>query len=80
MSGHSKWANIKNRKGAVDKKRSEVFTKASKNIMTALRSGNTVSIKAAIDQAKSVNMPRENIERLQNRYIERKENLVYCRF
>ncbi len=80
MSGHSKWANIKNRKGAVDKKRSEVFTKASKNIMTALRSGNTVSIKTAIDQAKAVNMPRENIERLQSRYIERKANLVTCRF
>lgn len=80
MSGHSKWANIKNRKGAVDKKRSEVFTRASKNIMTALRSGNTVSIKTAIDQAKSVNMPRENIERLQNRYLERKANLSYCRF
>jgi len=80
MSGHSKWANIKNRKGAVDKKRSEVFTRASKNIMTALRSGNTVSIKTAIDQAKAVNMPRENIERLQNRYEERKNNLSYCRF
>jgi YebC/PmpR family DNA-binding regulatory protein len=80
MSGHSKWANIKNRKGAVDKKRSEVFTRASKNIMTALRSGNTVSIKTAIDQAKAVNMPRENIERLQNRYEERKNNLIYCRF
>ncbi len=80
MSGHSKWANIKNRKGAVDKKRSEVFTRASKNIMTALRSGSTVSIKTAIDQAKAVNMPRENIERLQNRYIERKANLVSCRF
>ena len=80
MSGHSKWSNIKNRKGAVDKKRSEVFTRASKNIMTALRSGNTVTIKTAIDQAKAVNMPRENIERLQNRYEERKNNLIYCRF
>ena len=80
MSGHSKWANIKNRKGAVDKKRSEVFTRASKNIMTALRTGGTVALKTAIDQAKSVNMPRENIERLQNRYEERKANLVSCRF
>lgn len=80
MSGHSKWANIKNRKGAVDKKRSEVFTRASKNIMTALRSGNTVFIKTAIDQAKAVNMPRENIERLQTRYESRKANLSNCRF
>ena len=80
MSGHSKWSNIKNRKGAVDKKRSEVFTRASKNIMTALRSGGGVALKTAIDQAKEVNMPRENIERLQNRYETRKVNLLYCRF
>ncbi len=80
MSGHSKWSNIKNRKGAVDKKRSEVFTRASKNIMTALRSGGGMALKTAIDQAKAVNMPRENIERLQNRYEEKKANLVYCRF
>ncbi|MFA7300893.1 MAG: YebC/PmpR family DNA-binding transcriptional regulator [Candidatus Shapirobacteria bacterium] len=80
MSGHSKWSNIKNRKGAVDKKRSEVFTRASKNIMTALRSGGGIALKTAIDQAKEVNMPRENIERLQNRYVERKAHLVYCRF
>lgn len=80
MSGHSKWANIKNRKGAVDKKRSEVFTRASKNIMTALRTGGTVALKTAIDQAKAVNMPRENIERLQNRYEERKAHLITCRF
>jgi len=80
MSGHSKWSNIKNRKGAVDKKRSEVFTRASKNIMTALRTGGGVALKTAIDQAKAVNMPRENIERLQNRYEERKAHLAYCRF
>ena len=39
MSGHSKWANIKNRKGAQDKKRSEAFTKVSKDILTAIREG-----------------------------------------
>ena len=42
MSGHSKWSNIKNRKGAQDKKRSAVFTRASKNILTALRDGTGV--------------------------------------
>lgn len=73
MSGHSKWANIKNRKGAQDKKRSEAFTKASKDIMTALRVGSGLSI--AIDKARSVNMPKENIERLINRFNERKGNL-----
>lgn len=83
MSGHSKWANIKNRKGAQDKKRSEAFTKMSKDILTAIRSngGNTnsesnLSLKIAIDKAKSVNMPKENIERLITRFEERKTNLV----
>lgn len=83
MSGHSKWANIKNRKGAQDKKRSEVFTRASKNIMTAIREGggNTnpaanVHLKAAIEKSREVNMPKENIERLLQRFEERKNNLV----
>lgn len=83
MSGHSKWSNIKNRKGAQDKKRSEAFTRLSKDILTAIRSngGNTnsesnLSLKVAIDRAKSVNMPKENIERLIQRFEERKANLV----
>lgn len=73
MSGHSKWANIKNRKGAQDKKRSETFTKVSKNILTAMRSGGNV--KAAIDKAREVNMPKENIDRLMERFESRKINL-----
>jgi len=83
MSGHSKWANIKNRKGAQDKKRSEVFTKLSKDILTTIRSngGNTnpesnLSLKIAIDKAKAANMPKDNIERLITRFEERKTNLV----
>lgn len=83
MSGHSKWANIKNRKGAQDKKRSEAFTRASKNIMTAIREsgGNSnpesnISLREAIDKARAINMPKENIERLLQRFEERKNNLV----
>lgn len=83
MSGHSKWANIKTRKGAQDKKRSVFFTKASKDIMTAIRQGggNTnpdanLHLKTALDKAKEVNMPKENIERLLKRFEERKANLV----
>lgn len=83
MSGHSKWANIKNRKGAQDKKRSEVFTRAAKNIMTAIREGggNTnieanVHLKTAIEKSREVNMPKENIDRLLKRFEERKNNLV----
>jgi YebC/PmpR family DNA-binding regulatory protein len=83
MSGHSKWANIKNRKGAQDKKRSEAFTKISKNILTAIRIGGGSSnpdvngaLKVAIDKAREVNMPKENIQRLLDRFEERKANLV----
>lgn len=83
MSGHSKWANIKNRKGAQDKKRSEAFTRASKDIMTAVREGggntnpeSNIHLKTAIDKARAVNMPKENIERLLQRFEERKNNLV----
>ncbi len=74
MSGHSKWSNIKNRKGAQDKKRSEAFTKISKNILTALRTG--VGLRAVIDKAREANMPKENIDRLIVRFEERKVNLV----
>lgn len=76
MSGHSKWANIQHRKGIVDKKRSEVFTKLSRNILTALRSGSEVALKTAIDRAKEANMPKENIDRLLKRFDERKANLM----
>ena len=73
MSGHSKWANIKNGKGAQDKKRSETFTKMSRNILAVLRSGGNV--KAIIEKAREVNMPKENIERLIEKFESRKMNL-----
>lgn len=83
MSGHSKWANIKNRKGAQDKKRSEAFTKVAKNILTAIRTGggNTnleanLHLKTAIEKAHEVNMPKENIERLIANFEERKANMA----
>jgi len=78
MSGHSKWTNIKNRKGAQDKKRSEAFTKMSRNIMTALRT--STGLQEAITRAKEVNMPKDNIERLMARFEERKANLVNFEF
>jgi YebC/PmpR family DNA-binding regulatory protein len=83
MSGHSKWANIKNRKGAQDKKRSEAFTKISRDILTAIRLGGGITnveanlgLKIAIEKAREVNMPKENIDRLITRFEERKTNLV----
>jgi YebC/PmpR family DNA-binding regulatory protein len=74
MSGHSKWNNIKNRKGAQDKKRSALFTKASRNILTALRTGK--GLDSSISQAKEINMPKENIDRLINKFNDKKDNLI----
>ncbi|MDD2483364.1 MAG: YebC/PmpR family DNA-binding transcriptional regulator [Candidatus Shapirobacteria bacterium] len=83
MSGHSKWSNIKNRKGAQDKKRSESFTRTSRDILTAIRLGGGITnpeanlgLKIAIEKAREVNMPKENVDRLLTRFEERKVNLV----
>ena len=68
MAGHSKWANIKHRKGAVDKKRGKLFTKLARAIAVAAREGGgdpdmNVSLRLAVDKAKAANMPKDNIER-----------------
>lgn len=70
MSGHSKWSNIKNKKAANDSARSSVFTKMAKGITIAVKKGGGISdpdqnfsLRLAIDKARSVNMPRENIDR-----------------
>ncbi len=67
MSGHSKWANIKTRKEAVDKKRGQVFSKIAKIIEIAARKGGNPqmnpSLRLVIEKARSVNMPNDNIER-----------------
>ncbi len=68
MSGHSKWANIKRRKGAEDAKRGQIFTRLARDIAQAAREGggdegSNVRLKIAIQKAKEGNMPKENIER-----------------
>lgn len=67
MAGHNKWTQIKRKKGATDAKKSKVFSKFSRLITLESKKagGNTSSpsLKAAIDQAKSFNMPSDNIER-----------------
>ena len=68
MSGHSHWAGIKRKKGLVDAKRGKVFSRAAKLIATAARQGGgdpgmNMRLAFAIDQAKAVNMPKDNIER-----------------
>ncbi len=68
MSGHSKWHNIQQRKGKQDAKRSSMFSKYSKAVtMAAQRGGGdpdtNFSLRIAIDKAKGVSMPKDNIDR-----------------
>lgn len=68
MAGHSKWNNIKHKKGKEDAKKAKVFAKMSRYITVAARSGGldpefNPELKVAIDKAKSENMPNDNIER-----------------
>jgi YebC/PmpR family DNA-binding regulatory protein len=68
MSGHSKWATIKRKKGKEDEKRGRVFTKLIKEISIAARMGGgdpdaNPRLRSAIDTAKAANMPKDNISR-----------------
>jgi len=68
MSGHSKWSNIKNRKGKQDALRGKIFTKLARAITVAAREGGAdpdynSSLATAIEKAKAQNMPNDNIER-----------------
>lgn len=67
MSGHSKWANIKRRKGAQDAIRGSIFQKLAKEIYVAAKSGdkdpnNNPTLRMVIDKAKSQNMPKDKIQ------------------
>jgi YebC/PmpR family DNA-binding regulatory protein len=68
MAGHSKWANIKHRKGAQDKKRGILFSKLSRAITVAAKEGgpdpeSNASLAQAVQAAKDQSMPKDNIER-----------------
>jgi len=68
MSGHSKWASIRHKKGAADAKRGKIFTKIIKEIIIAARLGGgdmdaNARLRTAVLKAKSANMPKDNIER-----------------
>jgi len=68
MSGHSKWASIKHKKGAADAKRGKIFTKIIKEITIAARMGggdeeSNPRLRTAILKAKAANMPKDNITR-----------------
>ena len=68
MSGHSKWATIKHKKGAADAKRGQMFTKLIKEISIAARMGGgdpdaNPRLRTAILKARGANMPKDNVER-----------------
>jgi YebC/PmpR family DNA-binding regulatory protein len=68
MSGHSHWATIKHKKGAIDAKRGKLWSKLSRAIIIAARHGGgdptmNLKLRYAIDKARQVSMPKDNIER-----------------
>jgi YebC/PmpR family DNA-binding regulatory protein len=68
MSGHSKWANIKHKKGAADKRRGALFTTLARAVTIAAREGggdieSNFTLRLAVDKARLANMPKDNIER-----------------
>jgi len=69
MSGHSKWSTIKRKKGVADARRGQLFTKLGREIAIAAREGGgeeiskNFQLRLAVDRAKRLNMPKENIER-----------------
>jgi YebC/PmpR family DNA-binding regulatory protein len=82
MSGHNKWANIKQRKGAQDAKRSNQFSKIAKEIILAARKGGgnpdtNAALRNIIDKAKQYNMPKDNVEKNIKRGTGELEGVVY---
>lgn len=68
MSGHSKWATIRHKKGAADAKRGKIFTKIIKEIIIAAKLGggeieSNPRLRAVVTKARAANMPKDNIER-----------------
>ncbi len=87
MSGHSHWSTIKRKKQANDQQKGREFSRASREIMLAIVSGNNITdpeknvrLRAAIYRAKEVNMPKENIKRLLTRVEERASQVTEAAF
>jgi YebC/PmpR family DNA-binding regulatory protein len=82
MSGHSHWATIKHKKGAIDAKRGKLFSKLSRAIIIAARHGGgdpemNLKLRYAIDKARQVSMPKDNIERAVKRGTGEVEGLIF---
>jgi YebC/PmpR family DNA-binding regulatory protein len=84
MSGHSKWATIKHKKGALDAKRGKIFTRLIKEIAMAAKSGGDPDknprLRTAIAAAKAENMPADNIKRAVQRGTGELPGLTYEEF
>ena len=82
MSGHSRWSTIKRKKGALDAKRSKMFSKIIKEINIAVKEGgadpdSNPRLRMAITNAKGVNMPKDNVSRAINKASDKdSENFV----
>lgn len=82
MSGHSHWATIKHKKGAIDAKRGKLWSKLSRAIIIAARHGGgdptmNLKLRYAIDKARAVSMPKDNIERAIKRGTGEVEGMVF---
>ncbi|MFO7938857.1 MAG: YebC/PmpR family DNA-binding transcriptional regulator [Bacteroidales bacterium] len=85
MSGHSKWANIKHRKGAQDAKRAKVFSRLVKEISIAVKEGGpdpetNPRLRLAMQNAKGVNMPKDNVDRAISKASSEGDNLEAMTF
>src|SRR5271170_2524630 len=82
MSGHSHWATIKHKKGAIDAKRGKLWSKLSRAIIIAARHGGgdpnmNLKLRYAIDKARQVSMPKDNIERAIKRGTGDQEGMTF---
>ncbi|MCK5831803.1 MAG: YebC/PmpR family DNA-binding transcriptional regulator [Methylococcales bacterium] len=82
MAGHSKWANIKHRKGAQDAKRGKIFTKIIREMMVAAKEGggdpaNNPSLRSVIDKALGANMKRDTIDKTIQKATGTLDGIVY---
>jgi YebC/PmpR family DNA-binding regulatory protein len=82
MSGHSHWATIKHKKGAIGAKRGKLFSKLSRAIIIAARHGGgdpetNLKLRYAIDKAREVSMPKDNIERAIKRGTGETEGITF---
>jgi len=83
MAGHNKWSKIKRKKGVQDAKRSRIYSKLIKEITVAVKEGNSGDeefnprLRLAINNAKGVNMPKENIERAIKKALDKDSSTIF---